>query len=390
MSNFTVTNTTQIYFGKGTEELIGRLAAQYGTTDTVMLVTYQGNPLKDIVDRLRNSIEAEGLKCVEYAEAVPNPLLDKAREGIEIARKNNAGLLIGIGGGSCIDMAKAIAAGVNCKSDLWDLYTGKAAPADVLPIGAVTTLAGTGSESSPYAVLTNTETQQKIGFGVQETRPKFAILNPEFTYGVNAYQTACGSCDMFAHILDDYLGRSTDMPLSYRICESVMRTVAEFAPIAIKDPTNYTARAQLLHAGTMAMGKLATMGLDTNLGLHTMAEDLGAVYNVTHGAALSVLIPAWMTYLKSEKQALLARFAKEVWNIEVDAGDVEKTIDLGIARTKEFFVSLGLPVTLKELGIDFEKDGRMLADRMAKKGDYGDAYISLTPEIAYSVYEMSK
>lgn len=390
MSNFTVTNTTQIYFGRGMEEKIGSLAKEYGTSNTVMLVTYKSNSLKKIIDGLTENIEKEGMKCLVFAEAVPNPLLDKARKGIEVARENSVGLVIGVGGGSCIDMAKAIAAGINCKSDLWDLYTGQAQPENVVPIGAVTTLAGTGSESSPYAVLTNTETMQKIGFGCQETRPKFAILNPEFTYGVKAYQTACGSCDMFAHILDDYLGRSEDMPLSYRISESVMRTVAEYAPVAVKEPENYMARAQLLHAGTMAMGKLATMGLDTNLGLHTMAEDLGAVYNVTHGAALAVLIPAWMYYLKPEKYALLARFAKEVWGIEVDAGNIDKTIDRGIERTKEFFVSLGLPVTLKELGIDFEKDGKMLADRMKKKGDYGDAYISMTPETAYRIYEMSK
>ena len=141
--------------------------------------------------------------------------------------------------------------------------------------------------------------------------------------------------------------------------------------------------------GTLAMGKFASMGLYTNLGLHTIAEDLGAIYNVTHGAALSVILPAWMTYLKKEKFHLLLRYAREVWNLDINVDHPEKTVDAAIRKTKEFFAGVGLPVTLSELGIDFEKDGKMLSERNNCTEDYGDAYIALTPEDVYEIYRLA-
>lgn len=390
MANFMFENPTQIHFGKNVENKIGGLCKMHCVTDTVMVVSYESSSLTEIVQRIIENVKAEGLKVVEYYGVVPNPRLDKTEEAIAIAKENHVGMLVGIGGGSCIDTAKAIALGVRLDAPLWDVYTHKAEPGEILPIGVVSTLAGTGSETSPFAVLTNTETVSKIGYGCKEMKPRFALLNPELTYGVPEWQTKCGAFDMFAHICDAYLGRCDDMKLTYRLSESVMKTVIEYLPKVLEDPEDYEGRSQLMLAGTLAMGKFASMGLDTNLGLHTIAEDLGAVYDVTHGAALSVILPAWMTYLKKEKHALLIRYANEVWGIETDPEDPEKTINAGIRRTKEFFSGLGLPVTLQELGIDFEKDGKMLAERLNCHGDYGDAYISLNPEDAYQIYQMVK
>lgn len=388
MANFMFENPTQIHFGKGVENKIGGLCKQYCVTDTVMVVSYAGGALTEIIARVIENVKAEGLKVVEYYGVVPNPRLDKTEEAIAVAKENNVGMLVGIGGGSCIDTAKAIALGTRLDAPLWDVYTHKAEPGEILPVGVISTLAGTGSETSPFAVLTNTEKVSKIGYGCSEMKPRFALLNPELTYGVPEWQTKCGAFDMFAHICDAYLGRCEDMKLTYRLSEGVMKTVIEYLPVVLKNPTDYEGRSQLMLAGTLAMGKFASMGLDTNLGLHTIAEDLGAVYDVTHGAALSVILPAWMTYLKKEKSALLIRYANEVWGIETDPGNPEKTIDAGIKRTKEFFSGLGLPTTLKELGIDFEKDGKMLAERLNCHGDYGDAYISLDPGDVYQIYEM--
>ena len=388
MGNFTFENRTQIHFGKGAEKKIGELCKKHSLTDTVMIISTNG--LAEICKPIKGYIEAEGLKVVEFYGVVPNPKLDKTEDAIKIAKENNVGMTVGIGGGSSIDTAKAIALGTRLDAPLWDVYTHKAEPGEILPIGAISTLAGTGSETSPFAVLTNTETVSKIGYGCDAMKPRFALLNPELTYTVPEWQTKCGSFDMFAHICDAYLGRCDDMKLTYRLSESVMKTVIECLPKVLKKPDDYEGRSQLMLAGTLAMGKFASMGLDTNLGFHTMAEDLGAVYDVTHGAALCALLPAWMTYLKEEKSALLIRYATEVWGIEVNPADPEKTIDEGIERTKEFFGSLGLPVTLKELGIDFQKDGKMLADRLDCHGDYGDAYISLSPADVYRIYEMAQ
>lgn len=389
MANFIFENGTKLYFGKDMEKEVGRLCRQYTQTDTVMTVTYADGPLRSLVEKVKSCLEAEDLNVVEYNDVVPNPLLDKTREAIRTARENNIGMVLGIGGGSCIDVAKAIALGTCLHTDIWNVYTGEAEPEEVLPVGAIMTLAGTGSETSPFAVLTNTEAVSKIGYGCAEMRPRFAILNPELTFGVPAYQTMCGACDMFAHICDAYLGRVEDMKLTNRISESVMKTVIEYLPIVLKHPDDYEGRSQLMLAGTLAMGKFASMGLHTNLGLHTIAEDMGAVYNVTHGAALAVILPAWMTYLKKQKFNLLLRYAKEVWNLDINVDDPERTVDAAIQKTKEFFAGVGLPVTLGELGIDFEKDGKMLSERIDCTEDYDDAYIALTSADVYEIYRLA-
>ena len=195
---------------------------------------------------------------------------------------------------------------------------------------------------------------------------------------------------MFVHVLDAYLGRTTEMDMTYEMAEATMRTIARYAPKALATPDDYNARAQLMQAGMLAMGKFTTMGLDANLGNHTMAEDLGAIYNVTHGAVLAPLTPAWMTYLKKEKFALLLRYAVNVWGLTPDATDPERTVDEGIAMTRNFFRSLGLPTTLKELGIDIDKNGRALADRINGQGDWGDAYMLVTQDEAFEIYNMCK
>lgn len=389
MGTFSFNNTTDLHFGRNTQFETGKLAKQWCKTDTVMVVSYAGRPLTRILDDIETSLREEGFSIVEFEGVVPNPVVSKAREGIELARAHNVGLVIGVGGGSCIDTAKAIAVGVHYPGDIWELYEG-AEPCEILPVGAVMTLAGTGSESSIFAVLTNEDIPLKIAIGYPEIRPKFAILNPEYTFSVNPYQTAAGACDMFAHILDTYLSKTDDEVIFDRIGEAVMKTVKEFAPIAVAEPENYEAREQLMICGTLAMGKFATMGLSANLGLHTLAEDLGAVYNVTHGAALTALIPAWMTYLIPQKKALLTRYATQVWGIEPDQADSMKTLWAGIRATAAFFKSVGMPTSLHELGIDFEKDGRMLAERVTGQGDFGDAYVDIYADDIYKIYELAK
>lgn len=386
MSQYIFENSTRIIFGKDAQKSLTDMTKEFAISDTVMIVSYAGNPLKALIEELKADLHAANYKTIEYYDVVPNPTLDRVRKGIDQARSTDVGLVVGVGGGSCIDTAKAIAVGYYFQDDLWKLYTGEAEPDKILPVGAISTLAGAGSETSIFAVVTNTELQSKIGYGHPDMRPKFALLNPELSYSVSRYQTACGACDMFAHILDCYLSRTNDMPLTYSLSEAVMRNIIRFVPIAIAQPDNYEARSQLMLAGTLAMGKFATIGLHVNLGMHTLSEDLGAVYDVPHGAALSALIPAWMTFLKKEKKEVLVRFACEVWHIAPDAGNLDRTVDQAIEQTKSFLHSLGLPVTLEELGVDFEKDGRKLADRINYNDDFGIEYVQLTPDKTYEIY----
>lgn len=388
MGSFSFNNTTDLHYGRDVQKEVGGLVKQWCKTDTVMIVSYAVR-LDKIMDDIEESIREEGFEIVEFNDVVPNPVVSKTRKGIALAKEKNVGLVLGVGGGSCVDTAKAIAAGAKYDGDIWELYEG-AEPGEILPMGAVMTLAGTGSESSIFAVLTNEDIPLKIAIGYPEIRPKFAIMNPEYTFSVNPYQTAAGACDMFAHILDTYLSRTDDEVIFDRTGEAVMKTIREFAPVAVQEPDNYEAREQLMICGTLAMGGFAVMGLEANLGLHTLAEDLGAVYDVTHGAALTALIPAWMTYLIPQKKALLIRYATQVWGIEPDQKDEMKTLYAGIRATAAFFKSIGMPTNLHELGIDFEADGRMLADRITGQGEFGPAYVDIYPDDAYKIYELAK
>lgn len=388
MQDFFYNNYTRILFGKNAEEGLGAQAADFSKAKRVLLVYGSDRVKKDgLLGRLEAALKAEGFETECLGGVVPNPRLNKVHEGIEKARVMGADLIMGVGGGSVMDTAKAIAAGVPYEGDVWDFAIGEAELQTALPVGVVATMAATGSECSEWAVITNDKDMAKLGIGGACLRPAFAVLNPELTMTQPAYQTACGCVDIMAHVMDSYFTRTPDCVLTDNMSLAVLKAVVEFAPIALKEPENYHARAELMWASTLGMSGLLGVDRITCLNGHTLGEDFGGLYDLTHGATLAIVEPALLTYKLEEYLPRLVRFAKEVWQVE---GTDDRAVALeGLKRMKEFFSSMGVPVTFSEVGIDIEKDGRMLADRIeAFEADV--VYVDLSHEDVYQVYMLAK
>lgn len=388
MQDFFYNNYTRILFGKNAEEGLGAQAADFSKAKRALLVYGSDRVKKDgLLGRVEAALKAEGFETECLGGVVPNPRLSKVHEGIEKARAMGADLIMGVGGGSVMDTAKAIAAGVPYEGDVWDFAIGKAELQTALPVGVVATMAATGSECSEWAVITNDKDMAKLGIGGACLRPAFAVLNPELTMTQPAYQTACGCVDIMAHVMDSYFTRTPDCVLTDNMSLAVLKTVVEFAPIALKEPENYHARAELMWASTLGMSGLLGVDRITCLNGHALGEDFGGLYDLTHGATLAIVEPALLTYKLEEYLPRLVRFAKEVWQVE---GTDDRAVALeGLKRMKEFFSSMGVPVTFSEVGIDIEKDGRMLAERIeAFEADV--VYVDLSHEDVYQVYMLAK
>jgi alcohol dehydrogenase YqhD (iron-dependent ADH family) len=366
MLDFTFSNNTKIVFGRGVEEQVGKEAAVWGKK--VLLHYGAGHIVRSgLKDRVVDSLREAGLEIVEFGGAQPNPRLSLVRQGIELARKEQIDLILAVGGGSTIDSAKAIGIGVPYDGDVWDFYAGKARPEASVPVGVVLTIPAAGSESSPSSVVTNEDGLLKLGCGALVMRPKFALLNPELTFTLPAYQTACGVADMMAHIMERYFTNEEDVGLSDHLCEGAMRSIIQEAPIAIAEPENYGARANIMWAGTIAHNDLLGMGRSEDWASHNIEHELSALYDIAHGAGLSIVFPAWMKYVYKKNPHRFVQFAVRVFGVEQDFHNPERTILEGIRRLEDFFHRIGLPTTLAEAGISADRLGEM-----AEKATAGD------------------
>lgn len=276
-----------------------------------------------------------------------------------------------VGGGSVIDSAKAIAIGVPYQGDVWDFYTGKAQVEEALPIGVVLTIAAAGSESSPGSVITKEEGELKRDCLSDLIRPKFAILNPELTYTLPEEQTLYGAADIMAHLMERYFTQTKDVDFTDRLLEGALKTIIKNLPIVLKDPQNYGARAQIMWAGTVAHGDLLGTGRIGDWASHNIEHELSGIYDVAHGAGLAVIFPAWMKYVYKENIARFAQFAVRVWDVEADFNNLEEVALEGIRRIENFFKSVGLPVTLGELGIPEDKL-ELMAEKCTERGPVGN------------------
>lgn len=351
MENFVFQNTTKIIFGKGTEKSAGAEIKKYSNK---ALLHYGGQSIKKygLYERVIKSLADAGIEFIELSGVQPNPVLSMVKEGIELCRKNNIGFILAVGGGSVIDSAKAIAIGVPYeKGDVWDFFMGKAKAEAAVSIGVILTITAAGSESSVVSVILNEKTQMKKGYHSSLMLPKFAILNPELTYTLPAFQTACGSADIMSHIFERYFTQSKNTDLTDRLCEGALKTVVENTPIVLANPENYDARAELMWASTLAHNGLLGTGRIEDWGSHKIAHELGAVYDITHGAAISVIFPAWMKYVYKQNIGRFTQFAFRVWEVDPCFGDDESIALEGIKKLGDFFKEIGLPITLKELNI---------------------------------------
>jgi alcohol dehydrogenase len=387
MENFTFQNKTKIIFGKGTETEVGKETARHAKK---VLLHYGGGSIKasGLYDRVGKSLRAAGVDFVELGGVKPNPRLSLVREGIAICREKKCELVLAVGGGSVIDSAKAIALGVLYSGDVWDFYTGKAPATESMPVAVVLTIPAAGSESSNNSVITNEQGMLKKAVGTECIRPVFDIMNPELTFSLPPFQTASGAADIMAHVMERYFTRVTEVDFTDRLCEATLHTIIDNVPVALAKPDNYDARAQIMWASTIAHNDLLGTGRVADWASHRIEHELSGIYDVTHGAGLAVVFPAWMKYVYKNDVSRFARFATRVWGVEPRFDWPERTALEGIGRTKSFFRDIGLPTSLKELGV---MDDRL--EEMARKataaGPLG-SFTKLGVRDVVSIYQLAQ
>ena len=349
MNNFTFYSPTYFVFGKDQENHAGQYVKRFGGNK--VLLHYGGGSVvrSGLLARVKASLEKEGLSCVELGGAKPNPRSGLVYEGIALCRKENVDFVLAVGGGSTIDSAKAIAAGAVYDGDFWDFYCGK--PVEkALPVGTVLTIAAAGSEGSPDSVITKEEGMLKRGASGEALRPVFSILNPALTQTLPAYQTACGVTDIMAHLFERYFTNTKDVEVTDRVIEGLLMTMIHEAPKVIKNPDDYQARANIMWAGMLAHNNCCGVGRDQDWASHCIEHELSALYDCAHGAGLAVIFPAWMQYNMNHDVMRFAQLASRVWGCPMDFEHPEITAQQGIQALRQFLRSIGMPLTLREVG----------------------------------------
>ncbi|MGE5454258.1 MAG: iron-containing alcohol dehydrogenase [Methylocystaceae bacterium] len=364
MQNFEYLSPTKIIFGHEAELKSGKEITNYGKK---VLFHFGGGSIKSsgLHDKIIASLKTEAIEFVELGGVMPNPRLSLVQEGIRICREQQIEFILAVGGGSVIDSAKAIGVGVPYQGDVWDFYEGKAIPKESLPVGAVITIAAAGSESSMNSVITNEDGWLKRGLGANITRPKFAILNPELTFTLPSYQTACGAVDIMAHVMERYFTNELNVDLTDRLCEGAMKSVLKNAPLAIEHPDDYNARAEIMWAGTIAHNGFLGVGRVEDWASHQIEHELSGMFDIAHGAGLSIIFPAWMKYVYRQNIARMAQFAVRVFDVDYNFETPENTVLEGIKQLEIFYQRLGLPTRLHELDIKEDVFGE-LADKCRK------------------------
>ncbi|MDR2649428.1 MAG: iron-containing alcohol dehydrogenase [Clostridiales bacterium] len=388
MENFSFLNPTRIIFGKDTHTKAGVYTAEYGKK---ALLHYGGGSIKrsGLYDQVVQSLKDAGVNFVELGGVQPNPRLSLAQKGIELARAEGVDFILAVGGGSTIDSAKCISIGVPYEGNVWEFYENKAIPEKALGVGVVLTIPAAGSESSDSSVITNEDGLYKIGLSSDAFIPKFAILNPELTYTLPAYQTACGATDMLAHVMERYFTNVRDVDLSDKLCEALMRAIIHNAPLAASNPEDYNVRAEIMWCGTLAHNNLIGMGRIGDWASHHIEHELSATYDMAHGAGLAIVFPAWMKYVYKHDVTRFAQFANKVFGVEYDFWNPENTALEGITRLERFFERLGVPIRLTQAGLaDLEANIPLMAQKATRKAPQGQ-FVKLEAADVEKIYRLA-
>lgn len=389
MIDFTFQNPTRIHFGRNALSHLGEEIDRYGRR---VLLVYGGGSIKRIglYDQVMAILADKQAQVWEVGGVQPNPRLSLVYEGIELCREHDVQLVLAVGGGSAIDTAKAIANGACYDGDAWDLFTGKGSNTEVLPLGTVVTIPAAGSEMSNSSVITREEDQCKRGRNTELNFPKFSILNPEYSYSLPPFQTACGVVDIMAHMMERYFTQVENVELTDRMTEGALRTAINNAAIVMQQPENYDARAEIMWTGCLAHNTLFQTGRVGDWASHKIEHELSALYDIAHGAGLAIVFPAWMKYVLPRGGAKkLAQFATRVLDVPEDFGTVEEIAKEGIARLEAFYRSLGLTTTLHENGIGADDFDRMAERACAMAGGVLGAFVPLKPEDCKAIYELA-
>lgn len=388
MNNFTFYSPTFFAFGKDTENDAGSYVKRFGGNK--VLIHYGGGSVvrSGLLDRVKASLEKEGIEYVELGGAQPNPRSGLVYQGIDLCKKENVDFVLAVGGGSAIDSAKAIAAGAVYDGDFWDFYCGKWIE-EALPVGTVLTIAAAGSEGSCSSVITNEDGMLKRGADGDAIRPKFSILNPALTQTLSPYQTACGITDIMAHLYERYLTNTKDVEVTDRMIEALLLTMVHEGPRVIADPDNYEARANIMWAGMMAHNDCCGVGRSQDWSSHRIEHELSAVYDCAHGAGLAVVMPAVFTYVMNHDVMRFAQVATRVWGCQMDFEHPEVTAKAGIEAFRNFLISIGMPKNFEELGAKEEDIPQMVKTlcEINSNGTVG-GFVPLDAEACTAIYKL--
>ncbi|MBR0497228.1 MAG: iron-containing alcohol dehydrogenase [Treponema sp.] len=389
MENFTFYSPTFFVFGKESENQTGEYVKKFGGSK--VLIHFGGNSAKKsgLLGRVESSLKKEGIPFVELGGVKPNPRSGLVYEGIELCKKEKVDFILAVGGGSTIDSAKAIAAGVVYDGDFWDFYSGK--PIEkALPIGTVLTIAAAGSEGSPDSVITKEEGMFKRGASGNAIRPKFSILNPALTQTLPPHQTAAGITDIMAHLYERYLTNTKEVEVTDRLIEALLLTMKHEGPRVIADPNNYEARANIMWAGMMAHNNSCGVGRSQDWNSHNIEHELSALYDCAHGAGLAVTMPAVFKYVMNHNVMRFAQVASRVWGCQMDFEHPEITALEGINALQSFLVSIGMPKNFSELGAKEEDIPKLVEVLCRGDGRPGSitGFVTLNEDDCTKIYQM--
>jgi len=389
MNNAVFWNPTKILFGKGMEMRVGDEVAAISKR---VLLHYGGQSIKKygLYDKIVASLKESGVEFVELGGVKPNPRAALAQQGIDICRRDGLDLIVAVGGGSVIDSAKAIAAGVPYQGELLDLFVGKADVKEALPIVTVLTIPGAGSESSDGCVITFEEEGLKRSFGSDLVRPKVAILNPEITFTLPEFQTMCGVVDSIAHVYERYFTNTTYVDCTDRICEGLIKTLMKYGPLVKQNPLSYDIRAEVMWAAKMAHDGTDGVGREEDWGAHMIEHEVSAQYDITHAAGLAVIGPAWMKYVYRANKERFVQYAERVFDIDPTDRDEDEVILEAIGRYQQFLKSMGMPLTLRELGVTDKSHFAEMADKCVRyTGGTTGNFVKLTAKDVEAIYEIA-
>lgn len=389
MNSFDFYSPTYFVFGRGRENEAGAYVRKFGGSKVLLVYGGQSAKKSGLLDRIHASVAGAGLQSVEMGGVKPNPRSGLVYEGIELCRREKVDFLLAVGGGSVIDTAKAIAAGAVYDGDFWDFFSGKV-PERALPVGTVLTIASSGSEGSPNAIITNEATLEKTAAEADCLRPKFSILDPELTESLSPFQTACGVTDIMSHAFERYFTNTPDVETTDRMLEGVLLAMLHEGRRVMEDPHNYEARANIMWAGMVCHNDVMGIGRKQDWNSHHLEHVLSAVYDCAHGAGMAVIMPAWMSYcVEHHPDALrFAQMAVRVFGCDMDFADPRRTARAGVEAFRTFLRSIGMPLTFAEIGAD--PDG---IPRLVEMNNIGDGvtggYVGLDRQAHFEIYEIA-
>jgi alcohol dehydrogenase YqhD (iron-dependent ADH family) len=384
MDNFRFNAYTEMLFGKGQIAKLPEVLHRYGKK---VLLVYGGGSIKKtgLYDTIQNLLK--DFDIIELSGVEPNPKIETVRRGVELCKENKIDVILAVGGGSTIDCSKVIGAGYYYDGDAWDLVSTPSKIGKVLPIVTVLTLAATGSEMNKNAVISKMDTNEKLGTASTNMIPQTSILDPEYLYTLPAIQTAAGCADIMSHVFENYFKQTSDAFVQDKFSEGLLEACIKYCPIALEQPTNYEARANLMWASSMALNGLCGSGKAGAWTCHPIEHELSAYYDITHGVGLAIVTPRWMRYILSETTVdKFVDYAINVWHLEPNA-DKFALANAAIDATEKFFKDCNIPMTLTELSIDASNFTKM-AKAAVEHGELQYAYVPLNEQDVYKILEM--